>query len=102
MTSLEQVKLPIEDPLSYEMREAVEEGLKTYFCFGKEEKFMEKIVFQWVRENMVLTIGCPTLTRLSRERLKDFCNKATSFYWILLGDCSNLGLKPQSSSICTH
>ena len=32
------------------MREAVKEDLKTYFYFRKEEKFMEKIVFQWVRE----------------------------------------------------
>jgi hypothetical protein len=35
---------------------------RTYFCFRKEEKFKEKVVFQWVNENMILTIGCPTLT----------------------------------------
>jgi hypothetical protein len=79
VTSPEHVELLIEEPLPYEMREAVKEHLKTYIYFRKEEKFIEQIVFQRVRENMILPIRCATLTQLSRKHPKGFCNKATSF-----------------------
>lgn len=92
------VRLPTEEPLSSETKEAVREDLKRQFSVIREAGFQETIEPGWKYNGFCLKDPI-TAPQLLAGTFEDFCNKPTTLYWLA---AANYEIRTGVPSACIY